>query len=77
LAGTPPATTGELTFKLTHECLEYLERSKAAKVPKWEERANIIMALECVKIEFYRRMLAYYEDYKILENGDVFGGYTR
>jgi hypothetical protein len=30
-------------------------------------------ALECAKQEFYRRVVAPYEDVKIIENGDVYG----
>jgi hypothetical protein len=33
---------------------------------------TIIGALECAKLEFYRRVLAQYEDKKIDENGDVY-----
>ena len=32
---------------------------------------NLIGALECVKLEMYRRLLVDYEDEKIKENGDV------
>ena len=32
---------------------------------------NLIGVLECVKAEFYRRMLAPYEDVKAQENGDL------
>lgn len=36
-------------------------------------RANeIIGALECCKLELYRRVIAPYEDKKIIENGDVY-----
>jgi len=44
---------------------------------QWEElsfrRLNeAIGALECTKLEFYRRMVAPYEDKRCEENGDVF-----
>lgn len=32
---------------------------------------DIIGALECAKLELYRRMVSPYEDRKILQNGDV------
>ena len=32
---------------------------------------DIIGAMECAKMELYRRLLALYEDKKILQNGDV------
>lgn len=33
---------------------------------------EIIGALECAKLELYRRVAAPYEDKKIIENGDVY-----
>jgi hypothetical protein len=37
-------------------------------------RANACVgALECAKQEFYRRVVAPYEDAKIAQNGDVYG----
>ena len=33
---------------------------------------EIIGALECIKLELYRRIVAPYEDLKIKENGDVY-----
>jgi len=32
---------------------------------------EIVGALECIKLELYRRLIGPYEDFKILENGDV------
>ena len=32
---------------------------------------NLMGALECAKLEFYRRQLGKYEDCKILENDDI------
>jgi hypothetical protein len=34
--------------------------------------AEAISALECAKLELYRRQLAPYEDKKCAENGDVY-----
>ena len=39
--------------------------------PKYFNYNRAIGMLECVKQEFYRRMVAPYEDTKIEENGDV------
>jgi len=33
---------------------------------------SLIGALECYKLEIYRRMIAPYEDEKIISNGDVY-----
>ena len=38
----------------------------------YAEFNEAIGAIECAKLELYRRMLAPYEDRKIAENGDVF-----
>lgn len=36
------------------------------------KRANeLIGVLECVKLEYYRRIVSEYENKKILENGDI------
>lgn len=59
---------GELNFVLTQECLTFLsERGK-----RYETFNAIIGALECCKLEFYRRMIVEYEDKKIETNGDVY-----
>ncbi|MCF6228536.1 MAG: hypothetical protein L3J82_07755 [Planctomycetes bacterium] len=34
---------------------------------------EVIGALECAKLELYRRVAGPYEDLKITENGDVYG----
>lgn len=45
---------------------------KALYEPAKYKRYNRAMGvLECIKQEFYRRMVAPYEDKKIAENGDV------
>jgi hypothetical protein len=35
---------------------------------------ELIGVLECAKLELYRRLVAPYEDIKITDNGDVYGG---
>jgi hypothetical protein len=37
----------------------------------YESLSNGVKALECAKLEFYRRWVAPYEDKKIAENTDV------
>ena len=39
----------------------------------YQEYNDLIGALECCKLELYRRAVAPYEDVKIKENGDVYG----
>lgn len=38
---------------------------------RYDTANSLIGALECCKLELYRRHIAPYEDKKILENGDV------
>ena len=57
---------GELNYLITWIINRQLDDANYA-------RYNEIMgALECCKLELYRRMIAPYEDKKIKENGDVY-----
>jgi hypothetical protein len=46
-----PGTPGELNFLLTMVCLTYL----AATDGRYADHAEVVGALECCKLEFYRR----------------------
>lgn len=62
-----PTDPGELAFVLTGICLRYLG-------PKFDyaDLATIFGVLETVKLEFYRRVGADYEQAKCDTNGDVY-----
>jgi hypothetical protein len=63
-----PETPGELNYALTTLCVEYL-----AQAPESYGMYNsVIGALECCKLELYRRRIASYETNKWCENGDVY-----
>ena len=62
-----PGKAGELNYILTKIVLWWL-----GKEPNYERYNAAVGALECAKIELYRRMIAPYEDKKKEENGDVF-----
>lgn len=62
-----PKTDGEVVYLLTTICRNYMPAN-----PCFEDYERIIGALECAKLEFYRRMVATYEDEKLGQNGDVF-----
>lgn len=64
LANTP----GELNFRLTSIATSYL----TARGQSYSTFNEVIGALECAKLEMYRRMVAPYEDRKMIENGDVY-----
>lgn len=63
-----PRDAGELNFTLTSICIEYLELNGL----RYANVNEVIGALECAKLELYRRVAAPYEDTKIAENGDVY-----
>lgn len=63
-----PKSAGELNYRLTMTLLQYIKNQGES----YKNYNDIIGALECCKMEFYRRMIAKYEDFKMLENGDVF-----
>ena len=65
----PPTTPGELNFLLTHLCQTYVGGTGES----YSTFNDVIGALDCAKMEFYRRVVVPYEDKKIAENGDVFG----
>ena len=71
-AAETPATPGELTFAITALIDAYLACAPGAI--NFEKRGDVVLALECAKLEFYRRVLAPYEDRKCKDNGDVYGG---
>jgi hypothetical protein len=62
-----PATAGELNYKITRLCLDYI----ATHGKQYNTYNEAIGVLSCVTQELYRRQVAPYEDQKIAENGDV------
>lgn len=61
-------TPGELNFQLTQVALDFL----AFNGKSYATANDIIGAFEAAKLEFYRRVVAPYEDRKIAVNGDVY-----
>lgn len=68
LGSRPPATAGELNYCVTAIVDEYLIR----KGLSYANINEIIGALECAKLEAYRRLAAPYEDHKCKVNGEVY-----
>jgi hypothetical protein len=64
-----PMNGGELNFLISN----LLDRFIKARGLKYTNINEAVGALECAKIEFYRRVAAHYEDDKIVSNGDVYG----
>lgn len=63
-----PQTPGELNFLFTSIALDYLQ----ARGKSYQTYNDVVGALECCKLEMYRRSIGPYEDLKIQENGDVY-----
>ncbi len=61
-------TPGELNYQITQLIMRYLHKFK----PSYALGNTVVGVLECAKAEFYRRVLAKYEDAKKKENGDVY-----
>jgi len=68
--------TGEYNYAITKLCQEFLVWLQAAdninQRGGYDARNTVIGLLECVKLEFYRREVAEYEDEKCVQNGDVY-----
>jgi len=62
-----PADAGELNWKITQLIVEYL-----VSHGRYQGFNDVIGALECCKLEVYRRLIAPYEDEAKKRNGDVF-----
>jgi len=67
-AGTEALTPGELNYAVTKVVCGYL----TAHGVSYQRISEAISALECAKMELYRRVAAPYEDKKCAENGEVF-----
>ena len=67
-SGGEPVVAGELNYCLTKLVCNFV-RSHGGR---YEVINSAIGALECAKLELYRRIASPYEDTKIQENGDVY-----
>jgi len=67
--GDKPETAGELNYAVTKLVDDYLQAKGAIRYAHLNE---VIGALECAKLELYRRIAAPYEDAKIASAGDVY-----
>lgn len=67
LKSGPLMNAGELNYAICMECIEYI----ATYGLGYQTINDVIGALEGAKAEFQRRVVAPYEDQKIIENGDL------
>ena len=68
LTFVPAQSPGELTYLFTAAIVEYL----GIHGTSYDVLNAAIGALECAKLELYRRIAAPYDDKKIIKNGDVY-----
>jgi len=68
----PPRNIGELVYYLTLTVLNYIADNPENKSVGFDLFGDGIKALECAKLEYYRRKMGPHEDIKIQENGDVY-----
>lgn len=61
-------TPGELNYLITQLLIKY----QKTKGLSYQTISEITSSVENAKLEFYRRVVAPYEDKKIAENGDVY-----
>lgn len=64
-----PADAGELNYLISRIVDIYIQ----VKGKNYANLNEVTGVLECVKQEYYRRVVSPYEDKKISENGDVYG----
>jgi len=61
-------TAGELNYALTNLCVNHIMEQGLS----YAAINEVVGALECAKLELYRRMAVPYENAKLSENGDVY-----
>lgn len=62
-----PTTAGELNFLIHSIVNEYF----SMKDESYQAYNDIIGAIECAKLEIYRRKVSPYEEQKLKQNGDI------
>lgn len=67
-SGRKPKTPGELNYAMSQLIKSYI----AMKGENYTAYNDIVGAMECLKMEVYRRLTGPYEDKKLLESADVF-----
>lgn len=65
------ASPSQLNFAMTRLIVHYLAQHDT-NPPNYGTFNEVVGVLECIKLEFYARILTPYEEQKKLKNGDVF-----
>jgi hypothetical protein len=77
--GGMAVSIGELTYQITAVCNEWLRPINPEErgfERGFSDYATIITALECAKLEFYRLIVAPYEDKAVERNGSAYDSLT-
>ncbi len=69
LSGADPKDAGELKFAITILVDKFLQNKGGLRYAHINE---VVGAMECAKLELYRRLAVSYEDQKFVEAGDVY-----
>ncbi len=69
-AASEPENAGELNFAITRLVDDYIARHEDGL--RYHVINEVVGALECAKLELYRRIAAPYEDAAKNRNGDVY-----
>ena len=69
--GAIPTTSGELNYAVTQLVQAFLTQ-RGTRSPRYADYNEAVGALECAKLELYRRKVAAYEDFKKQMFGDVY-----
>lgn len=68
-----PQTAGELNYAITRLCVRYIaQKCGSGEDFSYTAINETVGALDCAKMELYRRIAAGYEDRKLAENGDAY-----
>ena len=70
LRNRAPATPGELNYEISRMCDNFIMFNRGGV--SYEGLNEVIGVLACVSQELYRRVVAPYEDQKMIAHGDVF-----
>jgi len=68
-AGSEPVTPGQLTYAITRLAMKFV---RAQGKLRFVTVCIVIGAFMCAAFEFYRRVVAPYENTKMAQNGDVY-----
>lgn len=64
----PIESEGNLNYLITNLCLKFIRENKIS----YSRLNSVIGVLNCVELEFYRKVILNYEEQKIIQNGDIF-----